>query len=237
MKKFILISVLAMSALSCFSQSKAIKASYFCEMKIPDEVKDMKDENIRMLVIEQLKEKNLEYTMYFRDGTYGFSSLSDAIRGDNFVVGGELGVFLDMKKKERISQETIIDKEFIVKDTLSPLSWSIGSETKTILGKNCIKATALVGKTELTAWFCEEIPVQVGPAGYCGLPGLIMEAEDNNFVYTARNVEYTSSNLQFVPPSKGQILSREKFDRLQEKKLKEMGVDSKEKGGVQIIRL
>ena len=61
MKKFILISVLAMSALSCFSQSKAIKASYFCEMKIPDEVKDMKDENIRMLVIEQLKEKNLEY--------------------------------------------------------------------------------------------------------------------------------------------------------------------------------
>ena len=72
---------------------------------------------------------------------------------------------------------------------------------------------------------------------FCGLPGLIMEAEDNNFVYTARNVEYTSSNLQIVPPSKGQILSREKFDRLQEKKLKEMGVDSKEKGGVQIIRL
>lgn len=237
MNKLILISVLVMSVLSCFSQSKAVKASYFCEMKIPDEVRDMKDENIRTLVIEQLKEKNLEYTMYFHDGTYGFSSLSDVIRGDNFVVGGELGVFLDMKKKERISQETIIDKGFTVKDTLSPLSWSIGSETKTILGKNCIKATALVGETEIIAWFCEEIPVQVGPAGYYGLPGLIMEAEDNNFVYTARNVEYTSSNLQIVPPSKGQVLSREKFDQLQEKKLKEMGVDSKEKGGVQIIKL
>lgn len=229
---------LMMSALPSFSQSKAVTVSYSFEMKIPEKIKQIENEQIRKLAIQKMQEKSQEYTMYFHDGLYGFSALSEAFQGKNFIVGGERSVFLDMKKRERVSQEGIMDKKFIVKELFATLTWTIGKETKVILGKTCLKAITHIDKMPITAWFCEEIPIQIGPAGYCGLPGLIMEIESGSFVYSARKVEYTASILKITPPSKGEVLSREEFIKLREKKMKEIGVDPKHQpGGIQIIKM
>ena len=61
--------------------------------------------------------------------------------------------------------------------------WEIMDESKEIVGYQCIKAIADYRGRKWTAWFTPEIPVQEGPWKLCGLPGLILEAYDNNEEY------------------------------------------------------
>ncbi|MDE7116310.1 MAG: GLPGLI family protein [Muribaculaceae bacterium] len=61
--------------------------------------------------------------------------------------------------------------------------WNISDESKDIIGYQCFKATTDFRGRRWTAWFAPEIPIQDGPWKLCGLPGLILEAEDNHSEY------------------------------------------------------
>lgn len=61
--------------------------------------------------------------------------------------------------------------------------WEILDESKEIIGYQCFKAVTDYRGRKWTAWFAPEIPVQEGPWKLCGLPGLILEAYDNNEEY------------------------------------------------------
>lgn len=61
--------------------------------------------------------------------------------------------------------------------------WEIIDKSKEIIGYQCFKATTDYRGRRWTAWFAPEIPLQDGPWKLCGLPGLILEAEDNHQEY------------------------------------------------------
>jgi len=103
--------------------------------------------------------------------------------------------------KKRVEQRELMDKKFIIDDSIRPLKWKMTGETKTILNHNCMKAVATqyVPRTQMvtnngniervqttdsvqtTAWFATDIPVSAGPADYQGqLPGLILAMDINN---------------------------------------------------------
>ena len=61
--------------------------------------------------------------------------------------------------------------------------WQILSDTTTILSHLCYKATCRFKGRDYAAWFTPAIPRSEGPWKLCGLPGLILHAEDSRKHY------------------------------------------------------
>lgn len=70
--------------------------------------------------------------------------------------------------------------------------WSIGTETQTILGYKCQKATCHWRGRNYVAWFAPSIPVKAGPWKFGGLPGLILKLQDTDGVYRFEAVQISS---------------------------------------------
>ena len=64
-------------------------------------------------------------------------------------------------------------------DDIIKHEWLLSSEEKKkILGKVCSKATTRFRGRDYVVWYSTEIPVQLGPWKFHGLPGLIMQVQD-----------------------------------------------------------
>lgn len=109
--------------------------------------------------------------------------------------------------------------EFLVKDTIID-SWTLTNETKMIHGLNCIKATTLRTIIEpnrkltknIIAWFCPTVPVQLGPMGFGGLPGLILELNIDNILFGAKIINFNSLKKEITKPSIGKIVYSKEYD-------------------------
>ncbi len=99
---------------------------------------------------------------------------------------------IDRNKKEILFFSKIAANNFLVKDNYINLIWEITSETKSIVGYNCVKATTRFRGREWVAWFTPDIPLSFGPWKLHGLPGLIVEAHDttNKYSIKAVKIEY-----------------------------------------------
>lgn len=80
------------------------------------------------------------------------------------------------------------NKEWFGKDKLVDWKWEITSENKSISGYNCTKAISHFGGMLFTAWFSDEIPINVGPEKFDGLPGLILYVGTPFFEWEATKI-------------------------------------------------
>ncbi|RYG22345.1 MAG: GLPGLI family protein [Chitinophagaceae bacterium] len=60
------------------------------------------------------------------------------------------------------------------------IAWKISNETLNLEGIQCKKATARYKGRDWTVWFAEELPFASGPWKLVGLPGLVLQAHDEN---------------------------------------------------------
>lgn len=104
----------------------------------------------------------------------------------------EIPTFITPPKKRPTNSMEIFyfgnDHKFIIKEQLvafylweekaEKIDWEITPETRYIEGLNCKKATGNFRGRNWTAWFAEELPFSSGPWKLNGLPGLIVEAYD-----------------------------------------------------------
>jgi len=81
--------------------------------------------------------------------------------------------------------ERIGPNQFRCEETNVCPEWEVLPETTTILNYPCNKATARFKGRDWTVWFTTAIPRSEGPWKLCGLPGLILRAEDSqkHFVF------------------------------------------------------
>jgi len=81
--------------------------------------------------------------------------------------------------------ERIGPNQFRCEETNVCPEWEVLPETTTILNYPCNKATTRFKGREWTVWFTTAIPRSEGPWKLCGLPGLILRAEDSqkHFVF------------------------------------------------------
>lgn len=84
-------------------------------------------------------------------------------------------------------------------EPLGEIQWEISDSTKTVLGYDCIKATANYHGRDWTAWFTPDIPLQEGPWKLTGLPGLILEASESTGQHSFIATGLEASNQEIVP--------------------------------------
>ena len=227
MKKLIILLLLAFASI-CYTTSlnaQVLHAQYKQTIAIPENVKQMTDISMRDYIIEEIKKQQTIFNLVTNNGICGFST--NEFTNDKYKIDGSGSVYMDMNTNEKYSIKNIIDKPFLVTETLKLLEWNTTDETKEILGYQCYKAT--YGDT--VAWFCAEIPIPFGPSGTFGLPGLILELQTPTDSYTATSINTHNTTIDIVLNlDKNKAITRKEYSKIQKKKLKELGVDTNDSG-------
>ncbi|GAB7255815.1 GLPGLI family protein [uncultured Polaribacter sp.] len=91
---------------------------------------------------------------------------------------------------------------FIIRSKLK--KWNLTQETKQISGYTCYKAVRMIAgrkaKKEIVAWYSPSIPVNFGPKGENGLPGLILELELGDIHFMVKKI--------ILNPKEGVIINK-----------------------------
>ena len=89
----------------------------------------------------------------------------------------------------------------------------------------------------ITAWYSPEIPINQGPEGYWGLPGLILEVNDGKTtILCSKIVLNAKEKADIKAPTNGKEVSQAEYDETVTKKMEEMMEmnQGQGRGGMQI---
>lgn len=132
------------------------------------------------------------------------------------LAGGARIYFANPLKKETIMQDCdLLDKCFLVNDSF--YNWEIATKIKIINGYKCYLAISESKdkKSKISAWFTNEIPINIGPMNYSGLPGLILELDDGDLSFAVKKIEINlKRKVKISKQKKGIHISYEKFTEL-----------------------
>lgn len=151
-------------------------------------------------------------------------------------------LYKNIAEQVYLQEDEMMGKEFLIKDVLEPAEWELTGESKKIGNYTAQKATYSkiidsqrfsTGMTEMenvkdtisvTAWFTPEIPVSHGPSNYFGLPGLILELQNQGSTLICDRIELNPSSnpVAIEQPKKGKVVSKEEFRVVQEEAMKQM---------------
>jgi len=167
------------------------------------------------------------------------SSIFVSVMGD----GGGSDVLYKNTKESLFAEKTdLMGKIFLIRDSLSKPDWKLTNETKGIGNYTCYKAiweqesrkiTYVNNKRQetdemevrtITAWYTPEIPINNGPDSYWGLPGLILEVNENGerLMLCSKIVLNPKESIIIAEPKKGKKVNKKEFEKIAEKKAEEM---------------
>jgi GLPGLI family protein len=159
------------------------------------------------------------------------------------ATGGEGStLYKNIADQSFLEEQDIMGKAYLVKDMLEPVEWVLSEETKKVGNYTVQKAsyTRIVdskrfstGMTEMenvkdtlqvTVWFTPEIPVSHGPENFFGLPGLILEVQNQGRTLICEKIELNPSAEPVIieRPSKGKEMTQAEFRVVQEEGMKQM---------------
>jgi GLPGLI family protein len=128
--------------------------------------------------------------------------------------GGML--FRNYASGKLIEQTTLADAQYLIDDSIHTLPWKLSADTLTLLGHLCKKATATSPRNNapIVAWYCEDIPLPIGPDKYGSLPGAILKIDVDNgdIVYTATSLSPKVDDKNLRLPS-GKTITRAAFEK------------------------
>lgn len=112
--------------------------------------------------------------------------------------------FLYIFRSAPDNQMTVYDKAGSLEhgyytEPLGEIVWEISDSTMTVLGYDCVMATANYHGRDWTVWFAPDIPLQEGPWKLTGLPGLILEANESTGQHSFEATGLEASNQEIVP--------------------------------------
>lgn len=168
-------------------------------------------------------------------------------------------LYKDLKNQTYTNQVESFGKQFLIKDTVQPIEWTLHQETKNIGTYSCFKATftkqveghsmvsystdskdsstdnaisepKMITQT-VTAWYTPQIPINNGPDQYQGLPGLILEVNDGDLTILCSKITLNPKKMVDIQePKKGKLVTRDEHSKIMMKKMKEMNEQYKGRG-------
>jgi GLPGLI family protein len=97
---------------------------------------------------------------------------------------------------------------------------------------NFMDAIELPKEITITAWYTPEIPVNQGPEGYWGLPGLILEVNDGKTIILCSKVVLNpKEKTEIKAATKGKVVSQKEYDETVMKKMEEFREMNQGRGG------
>jgi GLPGLI family protein len=161
-------------------------------------------------------------------GSYSFSSVTSGLIMDLYVTPTQ-SFYKQSEDKDQTNSNVSPDKEpyfmfrdfaagkqsfylnlkgkmFLVEDSLTLQQWKIHNDIKEVAGHLCMSAQRedTVRNQKITAWFALDITLSTGPEVFCGLPGLILEANVNDgaYIITAQKIERMDPTAKMALPEK-----------------------------------
>ena len=107
----------------------------------------------------------------------------------------------DFTQNQVLETQMIGGKVYIVEDSLYTFPWKIRNEIKEVAGYLCMLATAYdpVRDYTIEAWFTTDIPANVGPEEFNGLPGAILQVIIDEGVVTITATSVALNENQELP--------------------------------------
>lgn len=108
-----------------------------------------------------------------------------------------------IKGKMNCLENLLVAKSMYVEEKTPTIKWAIQDSLKTFSTLTAQKAVGYFRGRTYHVWFTKEIPVPYGPWKLGGLPGLILEAEDESgrikFIFNGISKEFDKEKLSFTP--------------------------------------
>ena len=163
--------------------------------------------------------------------------------GTRVMVMGHTGqspLYKNTSTATYIKEEDLMGRRFLVKDKLPMPEWKMEPDQKKIGNYTVYKATWTrdvevanwdkdKGFSKITtpkttvAWYTPEIPVSHGPRDYWGLPGLIMEIQEDKFSLLCTSIVLNPKDKFTIEvPAKGREIDQVSFNKIREEKTSEM---------------
>src|SRR5690606_17876979 len=120
------------------------------------------------------------------------------------MIGNDKKYYTNLKEGVSYKQVDAYGETFLIKDSINSLKWKFTKETKKINSFICYKATTSyivtnklgTFKKDVVAWYSPNIPYNYGPKNFGGLPGLIIELEDDKFIYVLEKIKFSSKDAK-----------------------------------------
>lgn len=109
-----------------------------------------------------------------------------------------VSIYKDFSANEMLGRAIEYKETAVVQDTIIDYKWQLLDSTQVINNLRCKLAKTTFRQHDWLVWYTTEIPISNGPWKLHGLPGLILQAEGKNKLYTH---VFTLKDFQFIDPN------------------------------------
>lgn len=145
-----------------------------------------KTENTMLLQIGNEISKYFNYHRFLSDSLHNAlakkkTPISEVRNKTVDIIKGTipLNIFKNYPKGKITTVDRIPFDTYTFEEEMESPDWALESDTLTVCGYTCKKATTTYFGRSYTAWYAPEIPISDGPWKFFGLPGLILKVEDD----------------------------------------------------------
>ncbi len=233
--KLLKVIIVFLLTISIYSQNKNGYAIYTKSVEIDyglnDTIKPSKTiipKKLEYLKYIENEVPKFEYKLQFSNKTAKYFQVEKMDVEDENTIAinlakAALGIkgeyFYDITNKSLFHKFNSFGDVLLVEKESNEFNWILIDEKKLIGNVVCFKAktTKIIDRTnetksiEVIAWYAPSITLQIGPDGYFGLPGLIIQIKDRNITTTLKKLKFNDKKNEIIIPSKGKKMSEAEY--------------------------